>query len=263
MKIISSVHDFYDGTCKSFHDDIVWERDTQCLYNEAHLTSQQSDLLKECQRVLHKWTPQKYYSLFKDPSGVLMLYGKIYPFKVIARHFIWSKPQLHSMYDHFIGTRKADTWARKAQLAKEARKKDHEHWNEMDIRQLQLVFRSSMQAGSPWYDWENTAWDEVYTDLLAQARSPMLLWSSQPVPAIHPQHEDIGGIAGPVAYCNPAPLKSIDFHKAADAYAIYNSVSMFLGGVLTNSENIVHIQDDEVIRDSKGFGECSFKSCGR
>jgi hypothetical protein len=60
-------------------------------------------------------------------------------------------------------------------------------------------------------------------------------------------------------YINPC-LKFLNFQKYIDPYTAFQEISMFLGGVLGNTErDTVKITDDKILRDSKGFDDNSFK----
>jgi hypothetical protein len=56
-------------------------------------------------------------------------------------------------------------------------------------------------------------------------------------------------------------VRGIQFARALPLEQIAQEIRMFFDGIVSRRETAVTITDDRVLRDAKGFGNCSFKSC--
>jgi len=61
----------------------------------------------------------------------------------------------------------------------------------------------------------------------------------------------------PSFYVNPI-LKPYEFYKVFDTFTAFQEIQMFVGGVLTNSENIIELSNDVRIK-KHGFDKWSFR----
>lgn len=56
-------------------------------------------------------------------------------------------------------------------------------------------------------------------------------------------------------------VRGAQLARALPLEQIAQEIRAFLDGIATRSESAMAITDDQVLRDAKGFGNCSFKSC--
>lgn len=98
-------------------------------------------------------------------------------------------------------------------------------------------------------DWSRTHNTTSVTDIFIEFDTPIFILRRKPLAGNHE------------LLINPC-LQDFGAQSIFDPWTAYQEIDMFLGNVLTNRENSSIVRSEELIRDSKGFDEWSFKQRG-
>lgn len=162
--------------------------------------------------------------------------GKLYPFDNIMS-IIYNNPKKYTNYDPFLQfkeykDRNNDTQYKLIPTAK------HSYTNWWDKYHL----RTNKQG-----HWEKAKLDKEYLQIFIEYQVP-IFWIGRP-----------NSLEGTKLVLNPC-LKNLAFFKVMDTTQAFQEIEMYLSNVLVHdTQVIVPVGDDNVIRDSKGFDKWTFR----
>ncbi|MEM6804086.1 MAG: hypothetical protein AAF696_21965 [Bacteroidota bacterium] len=100
--------------------------------------------------------------------------------------------------------------------------------------------------------------DKALADFHQKINSPVFLYpeTAYPEKRFNPEHSDPGFIRSyPLSLMINPCLKDLDFYRYADPYTCYQDIYQYIGGVLTNTENIETKMTDLDKVNQHGFDE--------
>lgn len=226
MIIHSSFHDYYDiGLSYGVDTTLRWNRETKVISDEV---------LPEEVQMLQIPNPLRCCRKYQVGGFLVLLAGKVYEIFCV-------KGTSQDDYDKIITTKES--------------------------KDIQEVLKSLGVKFTGKYDWEPYMWaglsfskrcyprelsKEFIDNIHRQLKSPVILLKGRCYGS--------KGYWWPVTI-NPC-LKDIGFQHILDPYTCFQEISMYMGGVMGNTEKEIVEVSDITQRDKKGFNDKSFKHRG-
>ena len=268
MKIFSNFKDYYDNIGFNTNEDRVWERYTQYfkfnffkndLYKNAYQNETPFNILTEnikellFNAVIEKpviSTKRNFFNSisFSESSDyciILGFCGKLYCCMVHHRSDFGHSPanQLHSTHISFNS------------YVNEYNKSGNK--DKLVLNKENFWSSSTPFTENGINDWNKKFNNQKYLDkLFIEFNSPIFI--------VKPTNSSVvfnDKSKGYNLIVNPC-LADYKIQKLFDPYTAHQEVDMYLNNVLLNIENSNIIRTDELIRDSKGFNEWSFRQQG-
>lgn len=217
MRIVSKFHDYYDGVAKQFQDSsIVYVRENKFLEVKSYGLKDYKFPWRETSASSKSWSFH---------GRLLGVAGKIYPVILIKRRD-YSAP-ITSYIKDFV----AWSWDECASFLNQVNCDDYR------LKQLQKELKSFFLADFSrmeqlFHDHKVPCWAlyrEGYSDMFDETQVPIFKLE-----------------------LNPA-LQPYGFFRILDAFQTFQEISMFVGGVLSNTEDKIPKVDDQIRFEGKGF----------
>jgi hypothetical protein len=229
MRIISKFKDYYDGAHGWYDPEPVYVRNNQ-KYEWKDLSKEVSSAMGRVSGLLRA-LPKSSFTV----PGAIAFCGKVYPYFALSSYFSGS----FSGFPVFYSPAKIEAFLQKEMrrdfTLKESCKEKIAHLNNKRIRR--------------WgYDLSHVSWKRFLEDhdlsvssrSFRAVRSPIFL------------------IEGKTLIVNPM-LRKYNFACQVDPYTAMQEISMYVGNDLVDQMDPNLNRTDDMVRDSKGFNEWSFR----
>lgn len=258
MRIISKFHDYYDSALAFGHDDKVTFVRERVEYPGNTIPDEYSILWKPVGAYSSITFDLKKSKVIEDVTltpHTVAFCGKIYKGAIVTTKYkygLW-KPNNHEFfYDvETLGTAlgKKGVALRDKEPVVHGRKPSGWFAGETDKRLTSLRYLK----GAEEYFREPTS--EQYRDFFIDKKLAIASWD----PGVQDHTSIFGhGTSDFAVVLNPE-LSKLQFYKVFDAYAAFQELDMFLGGVLAGEDNPMAGISDQDLAKSKGYDCMSFR----
>lgn len=246
MRIISKFRDYYDSA-------VAWRDETLCYVRKEAVFDFKKDLSPEQQRAI---------------ADAVLLCKKLPQCNWAHRHVIAFCGELFPCYV----TEENETFYGPGQMDKEYSRRsppesDDGHWvdKKLWVNRIKALSRSDNYKPwkMNWQDWQNRndltykSWTEFVK------RYPRRQIDAEPFRLFNaPVFEVFGSFSRIKVVVNPY-LKGRNFACQVDPYTAFQELSLFIGNDLVEQMDPNIERTDEMIRDSKGMDEWSFRKMGK